>query len=151
MQFLRFTEPSDLSIQNVWTITCQHKNVQPYYMKLLNLIACLLLIVGSAFSQTASEIVAFNAEKVNDAVSISWTPSNEIETNHFEIQRSEDGENWKVIAIMFPFEDTQAHSYKYSDKLFEKESSFYRIRQIETSRKEHFSKVMMVGNLTAKK
>lgn len=120
-------------------------------MKLLNLVTCFLLITSAAFSQTPSEIPAFNAEKINDAIAISWTPSEVAVTNHFEIQRSSDGVNWKVVAIMFPFEDSEAHSYKYSDKSLANENAFYRIRQIETSKKENFSKVMMVEAATAKK
>lgn len=122
-----------------------------YLMKLLNLVTCFLLITSAAFSQTPSEIPAFNAEKINDAIAISWTPSEVAVTNHFEIQRSSDGVNWKVVAIMFPFEDSEAHSYKYSDKSLANENAFYRIRQIETSKKENFSKVMMVEAATAKK
>ncbi|MBL7696860.1 MAG: hypothetical protein JNK79_01830 [Chitinophagaceae bacterium] len=121
-------------------------------MKLLNLVACILLTTGSAFSQATSEITAFNAEKVNDAVAITWTPTDEATTNHFEIQRSTDGTNWKVVAIMFPFEDvSMVHSYKYSDKTFNSESSYYRIRQIETNRKESFSKVLIVETAITKK
>lgn len=135
-----------------WISTCQLRSVQMYLMKLLNLTACILLITSAAFSQTSSEILAFNAEKINDAIAISWTPSDEAATNHFEIQRSQDGMNWKVVAIMFPFEDiSEAHSYRYSDKTFANENSYYRIRQIETSKKEKFSKVMMVEGATARK
>lgn len=135
-----------------WFGPCQLKDVQTYLMKLLNLITCLLLITNAAFSQSTSEIIAFNAEKVNDAIAFTWTPADEATTNHYEIQKSVDGVNWKVVAIMFPFEDvTIAHSYKYSDKTFANESSYYRIRQIETNKKENFSKVMMVEAGTAKK
>jgi len=120
-------------------------------MKPLHLVTCLILITNAAFSQTSSEIPSFNAEKINDAIAISWTPSEVAITNHFEVQRSVDGINWKVVAMMFPFEDSEAHSYKYSDKTLTNESAYYRIRQIETSRKENFSKVMMVEAVTAKK
>jgi hypothetical protein len=121
-------------------------------MKLLNLMTCLLLITGSAFSQSTSEITEFNAERMNGLVNITWTPSDDATTNHFEIQKSIDGVNWKVVAIMFPFEDiSEAHSYRYSDKLQSKEGSYYRIRQIETSKKENYSEVKMVDGPTVKK
>ena len=152
MRFLSFRNHPKNCIPVFWFSPCQLKDIQPYNMKLLNLVTCILLITGSAFSQSPSEIIAFNAEKVNEAIAITWTPSDEAGTNHFEIQRSADGVNWKVVAIMFPFEDvTEAHSYKYSDKTVANENTYYRIRQIETSRKENFSKVMMVDAITAKK
>lgn len=152
MLFLLFSNRQKTGISGFWFGTCQHRYVQTYFMKLLNLVACIVLITGSAFSQTIAEIIAFDAEKVNDAVALTWTPTDEATTNHFEIQRSSDGTNWKVVAIMFPFEDvSKAHSYKYNDKSFNSESSYYRIRQIETNRKESFSKVMMVETVTKKK
>lgn len=121
-------------------------------MKLLNLLTCLLLITGSAFSQSTSEITQFNAEKINGAVVITWTPLADAVTNHFEIQKSIDGVNWNVEALMFPFEDvSQAHSYKYSDKSQSSEGSYYRIRQVETTKKENYSEVKLVDNTTAKK
>lgn len=121
-------------------------------MKLLNLITCLLLITGSAFSQSNSEIAQFNAEKINGSVIITWTPSVDAVTNHFEIQKSTDGVNWNVIALMFPFEDaSQSHSYKYNDKSQTNEGFYYRIRQVETTKKENYSEVKLVDNTTAKK
>lgn len=120
---------------------------QPYYMKLLNLIIALLLISVSSNSQTRAEIVSFNTEKVSGAVAITWTPSVEPASNHFEIQRSEDGTNWKVIAIMFPFEDaSKIYAYKYNDKSATDGILYYRIRQIDINKKENFSKVNMPGS-----
>lgn len=120
-------------------------------MKLLNLIIALLLISGSTFSQATGEIVAFNAERLNNAIAISWSPAVEPETNHFEIQKSEDGTNWKVIALMFPFEDgSVSHSYRYNDKSAINASAYYRIRQIDINKKESFSQVKMIGIATGK-
>ncbi len=119
-------------------------------MKLLNLIIALLLVSGMSFSQTAGEFVAFNAEKANNAVAITWTPT-ERKINHFEIQKSKDGMNWKVIAIMFPFEDSSgSHSYKYADKSLIKGNCYYRIRQIDINKKEIFSRIRLFSNTTEK-
>ena len=121
-------------------------------MKLYNLIIALILVTASSFTTTPEEIIAFNAEKANNAVMITWTPSIKPTTNHFEIQKSEDGVNWKVIAIMFPFEDvTEEHSYKYNDKTSVQNKSYYRIRQIDINKKENFSKVKMLSNAVSEK
>jgi hypothetical protein len=122
------------------------------FMKLINLTLAILLLTGSAYSQSAGEILAFNSERVANAVNITWTPSVKPETNHFEIQRSDDGVNWKLIAIMFPYEDgTVSHSYKYNDKLQPEANAYYRIRQIDINKKESFSKVILVSNGLADK
>lgn len=121
-------------------------------MKLLNLTFALLFLTGSAYSQSTGEILAFNTERIVNAASITWTPSVQPETNHFEIQKSVDGANWKVIALMFPFEDgTVSHSYKYNDKTLTQTSVYYRIRQIDINKKESFSKIILLSNATAEK
>lgn len=113
-------------------------------MKTLILILSFFL-AGTTFAQSPGEIVLFNAEKVNNAVVLTWSPSVSPETNHFEIQRSEDGINWRVIALMFPYEDgSVAHTYKYDDKITGESKMQYRIRQIDIHKKENFSQVKMI-------
>ena len=121
-------------------------------MKLLNLIIAFLLVSGTSFSQTRGEIVSFNTKKVSNALVITWMPTVEPETNYFEIQKSEDGTNWKVIAIMFPFEDASVpHTYKYADKSLIEGNSYYRIRQLDINKKEIFSRVRLFSKPIAEK
>src|SRR6476620_10535930 len=116
-------------------------------MKTLTLIFS-LLIAGVTYSQTTGEIASFNVEKVNNTAVLTWSPTIAPETNHFEIQRSNDGVNWKVVALMFPYEDgTISHTYKYSDKLASDSKVHYRIRQIDINKKENFSQVKLLGAL----
>jgi hypothetical protein len=113
-------------------------------MKILTLILAFFL-AAPTYSQAPGEIVSFNAEKVNDTVILTWSPSISPETNHFEIQRSDDGVNWRVIALMFPYEDgSVSHSYHYNDKT-SAVKAHYRIRQIDINKKENFSQTKMVA------
>ena len=124
---------------------------QPYFMKRSLLVFALLMVTGSIFSQESGKIISFNAEKVKNAVVITWAPSIQPQTNHFEIQRSADGSQWKVVAIMFPFEDsTVSHTYRYSDKSAPA-TAHYLIRQIDINKKENFSKVKLVPGVVADK
>jgi hypothetical protein len=119
-------------------------------MKTLTLIFS-LLVAGVTYAQTPGEITSFNAEKVNNTAVLTWSPTIAPETNHFEIQRSDDGVNWKVVALMFPYEDgTVSHTYKYSDKLASDSKVHYRIRQIDINKKENFSQVKLIGELASK-
>ena len=120
-------------------------------MKTLILVLALVIAAGTGYSQSSGEIVSFTAEKVNTNVVLTWSPSVNPETNHFEIQRSEDGVNWRVVALMFPYEDgTVSHSYKYSDKISFEGNVQYRIRQIDINKKENFSQVKMIAAMAAK-
>jgi len=115
-------------------------------MNLIALITALVITNATAYSQGEDGILMLNTEKINKTVVLTWTPSTQPETNHFEIQRSRDGKNWTAIAIMFPFEDNSTtHAYKFSDKSHQRAGTYYRIRQIDTSRKETFSEVKRIG------
>ena len=110
-----------------------------------------LFQAGTGFSQTPGEIISFNAEKVNNAAILTWSPSISPETNHFEIQRSDDGVNWKVIALMFPYENgSVSHTYTYSDKINSDTNAHYRIRQIDINKKENFSQSKLVSSLASR-
>jgi hypothetical protein len=125
--------------------------IKPYYMKTIILIFALVIAAVTGYSQTQVEFVSFNAEKVSNTVLLTWSPSIHPETNHFEIQRSDDGINWRVIALMFPYEDaTVSHTYKYSDKISAEGNMQYRIRQIDINKKENFSQVKMITAIAGK-
>lgn len=116
-------------------------------MKSLTLI-CSLLLTAAVYSQAPGEIVSFNAERVNNVAVLTWSPSVTPETNHFEIQRSDDGVNWKVIALMFPYENgSVSHTYTYSDKMNADARVHYRIRQIDINKNENFSQAKLVSSL----
>ena len=121
-------------------------------MKLFSLLITLLVATVSSYSQTNADIISLSIKKVSGAVAVIWTPSVVPVSNHFEIQRSEDGTNWKMIAIMFPFEDTsKMHTYKYNDKSLPQGNLYYRIRQIDINKKENYSKVQMTGSTKTNK
>jgi hypothetical protein len=118
-------------------------------MKALNLIIALVIVSGSLFSQTG-DIVSVSTEKSASGVIINWSPSVQPETNYFEIQKSADGNSWKVIAIMFPFEDAStSHVYRYNYKTGNEGNVYYRIRQLDMNKNEIFSKVKMLSNTVA--
>lgn len=124
--------------------------IKPYYMKALTLIFA-MFIVGKGYAQSPGEIISFDAVKAHNGVVLTWSPSISPETNHFEIQRSKDGVNWRVIALMFPYEDgTVSHSYKYNDRISAKGNLKYRIRQIDINKKENFSQVKMLPALAGR-
>ena len=100
----------------------------------------IFLLCTAVHAQSATEKMAFNVEKAGNLISMTWTVSNQPETNHFEIQRSEDGSTWKTVALMFPFEDNStAHSYRYAEKMHKRSKAYYRIRQIDINKSENFT------------
>ena len=135
-------------------------------MKHLSILTIFLLIGSFSFSQAyyinrvspnslvsnaklQVNFISFTATKLNDtAVSISWSAADEVNNNHFEIQRSLDGMNWDAIAIMFPELDANLHMYKYNDRFCSKVDVYYRIRQVDMNGGESFSKVTMIAGFS---
>ena len=100
----------------------------------------MFLLCMGAQAQSVKDEMAFNVEKVGNLISMTWTTANQPETNHFEIQRSEDGSTWKTVAIMFPYEDiSKAHAYRYAEKKVKQPDAYYRIRQIDINKSENFT------------
>jgi hypothetical protein len=120
-------------------------------MKLVNSLAALMLMTCTAFSQP-TEVKAFEAEKVKDAALLTWTVAAQSTVSHFEIQRSDDGSNWTTIALVFSFEDNSIeHAYKFSDKTLKQPGAIYRLRQVDTDKKETFSEMKTAGTTAAKR
>lgn len=92
-------------------------------------------------NETGSKVDMHSFELVQIAktVKINWQTSREIRHNYFEIQRSNDGVNYEVIALMFAMEDAEkGAAYKYHDHLPFNQSAgeiYYRLRLVDLNGK----------------
>jgi hypothetical protein len=61
-------------------------------------------------------IQALHISKSGNAIKLNWQTSAEKNSNYFEVQRSTDGINFTVIALMFAYEDAEKGGiYRYND------------------------------------
>ncbi|HSC40351.1 MAG TPA: G8 domain-containing protein, partial [Chitinophagaceae bacterium] len=74
----------------------------------------------NGFSMNASLPVtfcSFYAVKNNSDILLTWSTAQEFNNNNFEIQRSTDGSNWAVIALVMGAGNSSTTSqYSYTDK-----------------------------------
>lgn len=92
------------------------------------------------------QFLSFYATKKSGGVELKWSATNEANNKHFEIQRSEDGRNWKAIAHVFPSNSSDnVHTYTFQDKLQPSRPLYYRIRQVDEDGAETFSVVRSVN------
>ncbi len=103
----------------------------------------------SGFSMNAMlpvNFVSFTANKSESGIALTWTTTDEVNNNRFEIQRSTDGINFSTVAIVLPdSEVSSTHLYKYNDKYTAKGVVYYRIRQVDHDGKDKFSAVKVLG------
>ncbi len=77
--------------------------------------------------------LSFTAERSGTSNALlKWTTANEINNNHFDIERSTDGTSFNKVATMAAGKNSSAQQqYSYLDKLMPKGIYYYRIKQVD--------------------
>jgi hypothetical protein len=85
------------------------------------------------------------------SVQLKWTETNNESVSHYEIQRAENSNSYKTVALFFPEEKSGQVSYSYTDKQVPQGNNKYRLKIINTSRTVSYSntvKINTIGNST---
>lgn len=85
----------------------------------------------------------FNVACKNNAVAISWQTATEINTNHFEVQRSTDGINWITLFTQQALgHNGVMQNYNYTDpRGTSLNRVFYRIKSVDNDGKENYTSI----------
>jgi len=85
-------------------------------------------------------LLSFNCENKNDSIIINWKTASETNNDYFELQRSENGTQWKtLVKIDGNGNSTVILNYKYIDKLPIWGTSYYRLKQVDFDGKFSYS------------
>jgi GH18 family chitinase len=104
--------------------------------------------VGSGCSSLPVDFEEVKAEKMDEGARISWKTSWEINNDHFEVQRSEDGINFKGIGIIKGSgTSSQINQYSFSDADVKAEIIYYRILQRDLDGRISYSSVVVLSGL----
>ena len=89
---------------------------------------------------------SFTASLASDKTGfISWLTTDEISTNHFEVERSQDGIAFERIGIV---NDNHTYRYQFIDKNIKDGTNYYRIKDVDDDGGFTFSKVESIYNRT---
>ena len=82
----------------------------------------------------------------NDQVAIHWTARNASASSRFEIERSEDGQNFHMVGIFFTSDDAVFAANKFSftdqsDLLSQPTVAYYRVKRVDANGKAITSEV----------
>jgi hypothetical protein len=78
------------------------------------------------------KFIGFNIAQQNNAVLIQWATAQETNSNFFEIQRSENGNDWITITtINAAGNSNSVRNYSYSDRGVNSPVAYYRIKEID--------------------
>lgn len=88
----------------------------------------------------------FGANLANGGkVNVSWTTEQELNSDHFELQRSSDGLNWQALAtVKASGFSSVPKSYTYSDAAPQQGTNLYRLKMVDVDAAYHLSGVVNV-------
>ena len=88
----------------------------------------------------------FNGAYSNGFIQLRWTTFTEINIDHFEVERSTDGTNFRQIGRIEALGNNSGNiSYTFSDLMAEKGSNFYRLVMIDNEGNYTYSKAITVS------
>ena len=99
---------------------------------------------------TGIEYASLSANATEKAVFINWVTASEQNNSHFEVERSLDMKTFKTVAMVldgFAATGTTGKSYKFKEDagvVKNGKTVYYRLKQIDTDNKIHYSTVMAV-------
>jgi hypothetical protein len=99
-------------------------------------------------SESKINITGFQVVKTQNKVVIKWSTDETSQTNYFEVEKSNDGKNFKTVAYVLGADPTQpsCECFGCFDKITGKaDQSYYRLKHVNTNGNVQFSEVKMVA------
>jgi hypothetical protein len=89
------------------------------------------------------ELTRFTGQQEDNTVRLNWSTANEINTSHFEVERSFDGNNFSMIGRVNSHGNGSA-DYQLTDPAPMKGMNFYRLKQVDKDGQYKYSAVVPV-------
>ncbi len=102
-------------------------------------------VVGSTAWVLPLKIISFTGGRVNDHVKINWVIGNELNVDHYELERSDDGINFYAIAVQAPFNRNNTELYSYDDHKALKGIAYYRLKIDHSSNQLSYSNIITIS------
>ena len=106
------------------------------------------ITVPAGVTVLAVKYSSFIASAANNGVILNWVTEEEINNDHFEIQRSYDGTNFNTIAkITAGNTNGTRKAYQYNDldpELKSESLAYYRLKQVDNDGKFYYSGILVV-------
>ena len=113
-------------------------------------IITLLLVIFSIATQSLNAqldlafISNFSAAPTDSCNRITWTIANNRAAKSFEVEKSTDGKNFKVIAVLIATEKYGTESYTHGDTATGPDKVMYRLRILNKSQHDFYSRIILV-------
>lgn len=99
-------------------------------------------------TQQKINITSFQVAKSQNKVILKWATDSASKTNYFEVEKSNDGKNFKTVAYVLGADPTQKNCECFGcfDKITGKaKTSYYRLKHVNLNGNVQFSEVKMLA------
>ncbi|MES1217606.1 MAG: hypothetical protein ABUT20_19010 [Bacteroidota bacterium] len=96
------------------------------------------------FIVTPVKLLSFSAAKKDDDVQIKWTTIEEIQMDHYEIERSADGRNFATIGTVSSQQQLLQADYSYNDKNPLPGTAYYRLKMVGIAGDVDYSRIVPI-------
>ena len=110
----------------------------------------LLLITFSIATQSLNAqldlafISNFNAAPTNSCNRLNWTIENNRAVNSFEVERSTNGKDFRIISVLLATEKFSIENYIYADTAIHADTIMYRLRILTKTQHDFYSRIILV-------
>ncbi|MBK7124178.1 MAG: hypothetical protein IPH68_16200 [Chitinophagaceae bacterium] len=101
--------------------------------------------IGSVSFVLPLKIISFTAGQLNDHTKLNWTISNELNVDHYELERSDDGIHFYTIYAHNPYNRNGTEFYSYNDMNIIKGTAYYRLKVYNRGSSIHYSHIVTVS------
>jgi len=95
-------------------------------------------------SEPIAQVTGFKGNLAGNKIILQWTVKENETVNQFEVQKSTDGKNFKMTALVFGTDKPESDNYEFYEKAFSKKVS-YRIKLINNDQKTEYSPVIVIN------
>lgn len=110
-------------------------------------------VVATTRQATAipAKLLAFTGKADGTANILQWHTTSEVSVREFIIERCADGESFELFAWITPRGGFNAAAlYRYSDSTAVNNTTYYRLRMVDTDGKEEISRIISINKKAAK-
>jgi Secretion system C-terminal sorting domain len=93
---------------------------------------------------TPLRFLSFTGEKINRTTALQWTTDNEVNTSHFEIERSKNGVSFNSIGRVNSVNSSGVHRYSFTDIAPVEGINFYRLKQVDRDRRISYTTIIKI-------
>jgi hypothetical protein len=99
-------------------------------------------IAAATLTSLPVNLVSFSSNSVSCNSQLSWETATEINVNHFEVQRSNDGINFSSIGVVGAKNSSTGSNYQYLDNNVNQDINYYRLMTVNDDGRKEYSKII---------